>query len=74
MDAASVRCPQCGRRLFDISPDRPAHGSITIRGPRCRGFTKVDLSIYNQEEGKQTASASERLTASEPNQAPSERH
>lgn len=27
MNAIPVRCPQCERRLFDVSADRAAHGT-----------------------------------------------
>lgn len=74
MDAASVRCLRCSRRLFDIDLSRPASGAILIRCPRCRDFSSIDLSVYTRYEGKRAASASESITASEPNQAPTERH
>lgn len=74
MDAVSVRCCRCNRRLFDIALDSPAAGTIVIRCPRCRDFSRVDLSSYNQRKGKQAASAPESILATVPHEAPTERH
>ena len=74
MDAKSVRCLRCDRRLFDIDLSRPASGTIIVRCPRCRDFSSIDLSVYTQCEGKRAASAPESPTADEPHAAPRERH
>lgn len=72
MNVAQVRCCRCNRRLFDVST--PAGGTVVIRCPRCRDFSRVDLSSYNQEESKRTASAPEKTAVDVPHVAPIERH
>ena len=73
MEKVSIRCPSCGRRLFDINMERESAGAICIRCPRCKSFTQVDLSLYNRCRVERTASASAPVSASEPKPAPSER-
>lgn len=72
MNVAQVRCCRCNRRLFDIVC--PALGTIVIRCPRCKDFSRVDLSSYNRDESKRAASAPETAAADEPHVAPAERH
>lgn len=73
MEMVSIRCPACGRRLFDVDVDRESAGAVSIRCPRCKSFTHVDLSLYNREQVSQAASTPARVLASEPKPAPTER-
>ena len=73
MEVVSIRCPSCGRRLFDINIERESAGAICIRCPRCKSFTQVDLSLYNKYRVSRTTSASALVSASEPKPAPTER-
>lgn len=73
MEKVSIRCPACGRRLFDINMERESAGAICIRCPRCKSFTQVDLSLYNKYRVSRTASESASVSVSEPKPAPSER-
>lgn len=72
MATAQVRCCRCNRRLFDI--EGRACGTVVIRCPRCRDFSRLDLSSYNRDEGDQAASAPEKKAAYVPVSAPIERH
>lgn len=73
MEKVSVRCPACGRRLFDVDASQRLGGWLCIRCPRCKSFTHVDLSLYNREQVSQATSTPARVSASEPKPAPSER-
>lgn len=73
MEKVSIRCPACGRRLFDVDVDRESAGAVSIRCPRCKSFTHVDLSLYNRGQVAQVASTPARVSVSEPKLAPSER-
>lgn len=46
--AVTVRCPCCGRRLFDIASPRPAKGVLCIKCPTCKALDVLDLSSYNR--------------------------
>ena len=61
MNAIPVRCPNCERRLFDLSTDREVRGIIRAKCPRCKTVAILDLSIYNRDE-----SCSALSSASEP--------
>jgi len=39
MERIQIRCPQCGKRLFDVSP-RTA-GEFFIRCPRCKTLAAI---------------------------------
>lgn len=65
MQSVSVRCPGCGRRLFDLSLDRPPGGVVRVKCPRCKNLALIDLSIYNKEQ-TQTHSQPASPKASEP--------
>lgn len=73
MEKVSIRCPACGRRLFDVDVDRESAGAVSIRCPRCKSFAQVDLSLYNKYRVSRTASTSASVSVSEPKPAPSER-
>lgn len=73
MEVVSIRCPSCGRRLFDINMERESAGAICIRCPRCKSFTQVDLSLYNRCRVARAASSPAQVSAHEPKPAPSER-
>lgn len=47
-----VRCPECNRRLFDLS------GRAQIRCPKCKALVEVDTDerkIYIREHQKKSA-------------------
>ncbi len=53
MESVSVRCPGCGRRLFDLSLGRPPDGVVRVKCPRCRALALIDLSIYNKGKAQE---------------------
>ena len=42
MEAVKVFCPKCGKRLFDLSLERPPGGTVLIET-----LDVLDLSVYN---------------------------
>lgn len=58
-----VRCPNCGKRLFDVAIDSTAHAVVTIPCKRCGTMASIEVahpikSYYatNQEQVEVPAS------------------
>ena len=47
MEVVKVVCPRCGKRLFDLSLERPPGGTVMIVCRRCKTLDVLDLSVYN---------------------------
>lgn len=45
-----VRCPNCGKRIFDVKEDPRNFGLLRIRCPRCKEFWNVGLSTCSTIE------------------------
>ena len=43
METVKVKCPLCGRRLFDLMPKTPAEGTVVIKCQRCKSTLVLDL-------------------------------
>ena len=39
-----VRCPNCGKRLFDVSIDNTAHAVVTIPCKRCGHMASIEVA------------------------------
>ena len=50
MEAVKVFCPKCGKRLFDLSVERPPGGTVLIVCRRCKALDVIDLSVYNDPD------------------------
>ena len=59
----TIRCPACGRRLFDLVLSRPPDGALRIKCPRCKRLEIIDLLAYSEVKQARSCPAS---TASEP--------
>ena len=64
MKAEPVRCPSCGRRLFDLDLSRAAFGTVRIKCHRCKTLVCLDLATYNNQQQERSLPASPK--ASEP--------
>ena len=54
-----VKCPNCGKRIFDVREDCRSFGLLRIRCPRCKEFWNMDLSacsIIEETASTQTPS------------------
>lgn len=45
MEVVKVVCPRCGKRLFDLSLERPPGGTVMIVCRRCKTLDVLDLSV-----------------------------
>lgn len=43
MEKAEIKCPSCGKRLFDLTQG-PAVGTVTVKCPRCKATYSIDLA------------------------------
>lgn len=50
MEAVPVRCPACGRRLFDLSLERDFYGIVRIKCQRCGSIDLIDLTAYDSKQ------------------------
>jgi hypothetical protein len=66
MEAVKVFCPECGKRLFDLSLEHPPGGTLRIRCRKCKTLDVFDLSVYNKPD-LQNRSDSASHKAPEPN-------
>ncbi len=66
MEVVKVFCPKCGKRLFDLSLERPPGGTVMIVCRRCKTLDVLDLSVYNKSN-QQNRSDSASHKAPEPN-------
>lgn len=43
-----VRCPKCGKRLFDVDADNEPRGTVAAFCRKQKLIVSVDLSIYKK--------------------------
>ena len=58
MEAVPVRCPACGRRLFDLSLERDFYGIVRIKCQRCGSIDLIDLTAYDSKQQARSRPAS----------------
>lgn len=62
MKAEPVRCPSCGRRLFDLDLSRAAFGTVRIKCHRCKTLVCLDLATYNNQQQERSLPASHQVS------------